>query len=144
MTQWLNIWVNGFNNWVIRRKDDNLIGYVLVLRKVNDQSAFQMKKLLQSKLLLWNLCEHTPLEKPKWLRDFKRPNYFQRRNNFFILKNLPRRQFALQELHKNRCKCIDLTVIVNLNAEMPWGSIRVHILWVRPCFSSSVLHVWFV
>ena len=25
-----------------------------------------------------------------------------------------------------------------------WGSIRVHHLWVRPCFSSSVLHVWFV
>ena len=25
-----------------------------------------------------------------------------------------------------------------------WGSIRVHLLWVRPCFSSSVLHVWFV
>ena len=24
------------------------------------------------------------------------------------------------------------------------GSIRVHHLWVRPCFSSSVLHVWFV
>ena len=23
------------------------------------------------------------------------------------------------------------------------GSIRVHILWVRPCFSGSVLHVWF-
>ena len=23
-----------------------------------------------------------------------------------------------------------------------WGSIRVHLLWVRPCFSSSVLHVW--
>ena len=25
-----------------------------------------------------------------------------------------------------------------------WGSIRVHHLWTRPCFSSSVLHVWFV
>ena len=25
-----------------------------------------------------------------------------------------------------------------------WGSIRVHLLWVRPCFSISVLHVWFV
>ena len=25
-----------------------------------------------------------------------------------------------------------------------WGSIRVHHLWVRPCFSSCVLHVWFV
>ena len=24
-----------------------------------------------------------------------------------------------------------------------WGSIRVHHLWVRPCFSSSVPHVWF-
>ena len=24
------------------------------------------------------------------------------------------------------------------------GSIRVHHWWVRPCFSSSVLHVWFV
>ena len=25
-----------------------------------------------------------------------------------------------------------------------WGSIRVHHLWVCPCFSSSVLYVWFV
>ena len=25
-----------------------------------------------------------------------------------------------------------------------WGSKRVHHLWVCPCFSSSVLHVWFV
>ena len=25
-----------------------------------------------------------------------------------------------------------------------WGSIRVHLLWVHLCFSSSVLHVWFV
>ena len=25
-----------------------------------------------------------------------------------------------------------------------WGSIGVHPLWARPCFSSSVLHVWFV
>ena len=25
-----------------------------------------------------------------------------------------------------------------------WGSIGVHHLWARPCFSSSVLHVWFV
>ena len=25
-----------------------------------------------------------------------------------------------------------------------WGSTRVHHLWVRPCFSSSVLHVWFI
>ena len=25
-----------------------------------------------------------------------------------------------------------------------WRSIRVHLLWARPCFSSSVLHVWFV
>ena len=25
-----------------------------------------------------------------------------------------------------------------------WGSIRVHLLWVHPCFSNSVQHVWFV
>ena len=25
-----------------------------------------------------------------------------------------------------------------------WGSIGLHHLWARPCFSSSVLHVWFV
>ena len=25
-----------------------------------------------------------------------------------------------------------------------WGSIGVHHLWARPCFSSSVLHFWFV
>ena len=25
-----------------------------------------------------------------------------------------------------------------------WGSIGVHYLWANPCFSSSVLHVWFV
>ena len=25
-----------------------------------------------------------------------------------------------------------------------WGSIGVHHLWARPCFSSSDLHVWFV
>ena len=25
-----------------------------------------------------------------------------------------------------------------------WGSIGVHHLWARPCFSSSVLHVWFI
>ena len=25
-----------------------------------------------------------------------------------------------------------------------WGSIGVHHLWARPCFSSSVLHVWIV
>ena len=25
-----------------------------------------------------------------------------------------------------------------------WGSIGVHHLWAGPCFSSSVLHVWFV
>ena len=25
-----------------------------------------------------------------------------------------------------------------------WGSIRVHLLWVRHCFSSSVLHVWYI
>ncbi len=78
-----------------------------------------MKKLLQSKLLLWNPGEHKPLEKPKLLREFKRPNYFQRRNYFFILKNPPRNQLVLQELRENLCKYIDLTVIVNLNAEMP-------------------------
>ena len=29
-------------------------------------------------------------------------------------------------------------------ARFMWGSIGVHPLWDRPCFSRSVLHVWFV
>ena len=34
-------------------------------------------------------------------------------------------------------------VVLLLLAHM-WGPIGVHHLWARPCFSSSVLHVWFV
>ena len=40
-------------------------------------------------------------------------------------------------------ECMFVLVILLLHGHV-WGSIRVHLLWVRPCFSSSVLHVWFV
>ena len=40
----------------------------------------------------------------------------------------------------NVCSCWSSLL---LHSHM-WGSLRVHLLWVRPCFSSSVLHVWFV
>ena len=39
--------------------------------------------------------------------------------------------------------CMFELVVLLLSGHM-WGSIGVHHLWVRPCFSSSVLHVWFV
>ena len=39
--------------------------------------------------------------------------------------------------------CMFELVILLLPGHM-WGSIGVHHLWARPCFSSSVLHVWFV
>ena len=39
--------------------------------------------------------------------------------------------------------CRFLLVVLLLLCHM-WGSIGVHHLWARPCFSSSVLHVWFV
>ena len=37
--------------------------------------------------------------------------------------------------------CMFVMVVLRLHGHV-WGSIRVHHLWVRPCFSSSVLHVW--
>ena len=40
-------------------------------------------------------------------------------------------------------ECIFVLVVLLLLGHMR-GSIRVHHLWVHPCFSSSVLHVWFV
>ena len=40
-------------------------------------------------------------------------------------------------------ECVFVLVVLLLHGDV-WGSIRVHHLWVRPCFSSSVLHVWFV
>ena len=40
-------------------------------------------------------------------------------------------------------ECIFVLVVLLLLGYM-WGSIRVHHLWVHPCFSSSVLHVWFI
>ena len=40
-------------------------------------------------------------------------------------------------------ECMFVLVVLLLLGHMS-GSIRVHHLWVRPCFSSSVLHVWFV
>ena len=39
--------------------------------------------------------------------------------------------------------CMFELVVLLLRGHM-WGSIGVHHLWVRPCFSSSVLHVWFI
>ena len=39
--------------------------------------------------------------------------------------------------------CMFELVVLLLLGHM-WGSIGVHHLWARPCFSSSVLHVWFV
>ena len=39
--------------------------------------------------------------------------------------------------------CMFVLVILLLLGHM-WGSIGVHHLWARSCFSSSVLHVWFV
>ena len=38
--------------------------------------------------------------------------------------------------------CMFQLVVLFLPGHM-WGSIGVHHLWARPCFSSSVLHVWF-
>ena len=40
-------------------------------------------------------------------------------------------------------ECMFVLVILLLPGHM-WGSIRVHHLWVHLCFSSSVLHVWFI
>ena len=37
-------------------------------------------------------------------------------------------------------ECMFVLVVLLLLGHM-WGSIRVHHLWARPCFSSSVLHV---
>ena len=38
--------------------------------------------------------------------------------------------------------CMFTLVVLLLLGHM-WGSKRVHHLWACPCFSSSVLHVWF-
>ena len=38
-------------------------------------------------------------------------------------------------------ECMFEQVVLLLSGHM-WGSIGVHHLWARPCFSSSVLHVW--
>ena len=39
--------------------------------------------------------------------------------------------------------CMFELVVLLLLGHM-WGSIRVHHLWARLCFSSSVLHIWFI
>ena len=39
--------------------------------------------------------------------------------------------------------CMFELVVLLLPGHM-WGSIGVHHLWACPCFSSSVLHVWFI
>ena len=40
-------------------------------------------------------------------------------------------------------ECMFVLVVLLLHGHV-WGSIRVHLLWARHCFSSSVMHVWFV
>ena len=40
-------------------------------------------------------------------------------------------------------ECMFVLVVLLLPGHM-WGSIGVQHLWAHPCFSSSVLHVWFV
>ena len=40
-------------------------------------------------------------------------------------------------------ECMFELVVLLLPGHM-WGSIGVHHLWACPCFSSSVLHIWFV
>ena len=40
-------------------------------------------------------------------------------------------------------ECMFELVVLLLPGHM-WGSIGIHHWWARPCFSSSVLHVWFV
>ena len=40
-------------------------------------------------------------------------------------------------------ECMFVLVVLLLPGHM-WGSIGVYHLWTSPCFSSSVLHVWFV
>ena len=39
------------------------------------------------------------------------------------------------------CKFVLVVPLLHIHV---WGSTRVHRLWARPCFSSSVLRVWFV
>ena len=44
--------------------------------------------------------------------------------------------------HRAAVCMIELVVLLLLGHM--WGSIGVNQLWARPCFSSSILHVWFV
>ena len=44
--------------------------------------------------------------------------------------------------HRAAICIFELTVLLLLSHM--WGSIGVHHLWARPCFSSSILHVWFI
>ena len=54
------------------------------------------------------------------------------------------RSSGLQPVSSHTC-CIEMfELVVLLLLGHMWGSIRVYRLWTRPCFSSSVLHVWFV
>ena len=52
------------------------------------------------------------------------------------------RSSGLHPVSSHSC-CMSGLVIPLLLGHM-WGSIGVHYLWARPCFSSCVLHVWFV
>ena len=45
--------------------------------------------------------------------------------------------------HHIAAECMFELVVLLLPGHM-WGSIVVHHLWARPCFSSSVQHFWFV
>ena len=46
--------------------------------------------------------------------------------------------------HPHRAAVCMFELVVLLLLGPMWGSIGVHHLWARPCFSSSVLHVWFI
>ena len=48
----------------------------------------------------------------------------------------------IQYPHRAAVCMFELAVLLLLGHM--WGSIGVHPLWARPCFSSRVLHVWFV
>ena len=53
------------------------------------------------------------------------------------------RSSGLHPVSSQSC-CMYVWAVVLLLLGHMWGSIGVNHLWARPCFSSSVLHVWFV
>ena len=65
------------------------------------------------------------------------------------LANSPNRSSILAGLlgyilYPHRAAVCMFGLVVLLLLGYMWGSIGVHHLWGRPCFSSSVLHVWFI